>query len=146
MIPAKPDQAGVLAAIHAEAFDHPWDAAALADLLKAQGVFALIDPRQRGFILIRVAADEAEVLTLAVAPSARRQGLGRRLVEDGAEKAAALGAESLFLEVAADNGAAIALYAALSFKSAGRRARYYARSGAVPVDALVLMKRLARPA
>jgi ribosomal-protein-alanine N-acetyltransferase len=146
MIPAKPDQAGVLAAIHAEAFDHPWDAAALADLLTAQGVFALVDPQQRGFILIRVAADEAEVLTLAVAPSARRRGLGRRLVEEGAERAAALGAESLFLEVAADNGAAIALYAKLAFQSAGRRARYYARSGAAPVDALVLRKRLARPA
>ena len=61
-----------LAALHAEAFDTPWDAASLTALLASPGVFAVEQPD--GFILIRVVADEAEILTLAVRPAARRSG------------------------------------------------------------------------
>jgi ribosomal-protein-alanine N-acetyltransferase len=138
------DQAESLAALHAAAFDHPWTVAALRDLLSAPGVTAFA--HADGFILIRVVVDEAEILTLAVSPAVRRQGLGRRLVEAGAEQAAGLGAVSLFLEVAADNAGALALYRAAGFAPAGRRSGYYPRAGAQAVDALVLKRPLDPPA
>lgn len=129
-----------LANLHASAFAAPWDAAAFADLLGQAGVFA--ETGDDGFILIRVVADEAEVLTLAVRPEARRRGLAARLVEAAAARAAALGAESLFLEVAADNAAARALYARCGFTEAGRRRGYYAREGGEATDALILALKL----
>lgn len=125
-----------LADLHAAAFAAPWDAAAFETLLGQAGVFA-IDASQ-GFILIRSVADEAEILTLAVAPAARRQGLGARLVRDGAAAAAARGAARLFLEVADDNVAALALYAGAGFVEAGRRPGYYARPEGGRQDALIL--------
>ena len=80
------DRAERFAAIHAEAFagphDAPWSAAAFADLLAQAGVFAA--EAADGFILMRAVADEAEILTLAVRPAARRGGLGGRLVGSGA--------------------------------------------------------------
>lgn len=125
-----------LAALHAEAFDAPWDAASLSALLTSPGVFAVAE--EDGFILIRVVADEAEILTLAVRPAARRGGLGGRLVEAAVVRAAALGAERMFLEVAEDNVAARALYARAGFNEAGRRRGYYARADGSREDALVL--------
>ena len=126
-----------LAALHAEAFDAPWSAAAFADLLTQPGV--RLDADDDGFILIRIAADEAEILTLAVRPQARRQGLASRLVARAAATASADGAERLFLEVAEDNAPARALYARQGFEAAGRRPRYYARADVPAVDALLLV-------
>jgi len=146
MITVNAEEADALAALHAQAFDHPWDAAALAALLAAPGVIALADADRRGFVLIRAVVDEAEVLTLAVVPEARRQGLARRLMDAGSRGAADWGAASLFLEVAVDNTAALALYDNLGFQIAGRRGGYYARPGAAAVDALVLKKPLLPPA
>lgn len=125
-----------LADLHAAAFAAPWDAAAFETLLGQAGVFAIEVPQ--GFILVRSVADEAEILTLAVAPAARRQGLGARLVRDGAAAAAARGAARLFLEVADDNVAALALYAGAGFVEAGRRPGYYARPEGGGQDALIL--------
>ena len=132
-----------LAALHASAFDAPWDAAAFADLLSQAGVRALAEPD--GFILIRTVADEAEILTLVVAPDARRRGLGRSLVARGVLEARAAGAERVFLEVADDNPAALALYAAHGFRRVGARARYYARSDGSRRDALLLSLNLNEP-
>lgn len=130
------DRAARLADVHAEAFPAPWDAAALEALLDQDGVFALEDPD--GFILLRAVADEAEILTLAVRPAARRRGLGARLVSEGGTAAAARGATRLFLEVADDNAAALALYARAGFVGAGRRPGYYARPDGGRQDALIL--------
>jgi ribosomal-protein-alanine N-acetyltransferase len=96
----------------------------------------------RGFILGRALAGEAEILTLAVAPTHRRRGLGRALLEAAMGVCGTLGAETMFLEVAADNAAAIALYEAAGFAPAGRRKAYYARPGRAAVDALVLRREL----
>ena len=125
-----------LAGIHAAAFFTPWDAAALQALLEQKGVFAIEEPD--GFILLRSVADEAEILTLAVRPGARRLGLGARLVREGGTAAAARGATRLLLEVAEDNAAALALYARAGFAEAGRRPRYYVRPGGIRQDALIL--------
>lgn len=129
-----------LAALHATAFETPWDAPAFLRLLGQTGVFAL--ETGDGFILMRVVADETEILTLAVRPEARLAGLAKALVCQGAEIAATRGATRLFLEVAEDNAAARALYARAGFAEAGRRAGYYSRSDGSRADALVLSRDL----
>lgn len=129
-------QASRIAALHAEAFDTPWGEAAFQALIAQSGV-ALIEEAD-GFILIRIVVDEAEILTLAVRPVARRSGLGRRLVQRAAAAAAVQGAERLFLEVAEDNAAARALYARAGFAQMGLRRRYNARADGSAVDALLL--------
>jgi ribosomal-protein-alanine N-acetyltransferase len=136
-----------LAAIHAEAFagpqDTPWSAAAFADLLEQPGVFAI--ESAGGFILMRTVADEAEILTLAVRPAARRGGQGARLVGEGVLAAAARGAARVFLEVAEDNAAARALYRKAGFAEAGRRPGYYAGADGEQRDALLLALNLTAP-
>jgi ribosomal-protein-alanine N-acetyltransferase len=127
-----------LAALHAKAFTvpRPWSAAEFADFLARDDCFLLTEPS--GFLLGRVIADEAELLTLAVAPEARRLGFGRRLVGAFLDRSRRLGAENAFLEVAADNLAATALYQSLGFAIAGRRKAYYACPDGTRTDALVM--------
>jgi ribosomal-protein-alanine N-acetyltransferase len=129
-----------LAALHAEAFTDPWTTEALSRLMTIKGAFALAN--EDGFVLARALAGEAEVLTLAVRPAARRQGLGRALVEAVATRAIDAGARSLFLEVAADNGAALGLYRECGFVPVGRRGAYYRRASGPAMDALVLRRTL----
>ncbi|TCZ55290.1 GNAT family N-acetyltransferase [Roseicella aquatilis] len=109
-------------------------------MLGMPGAFGLWRP-EAGFVLARAAGGEAEILTLAVLPAARRQGLGAALMAAALAGAAARGAEAMFLEVAAGNAAALPLYRGLGFAEVGRRRRYYP-DGA---DALVLRRDL-RPA
>ncbi len=120
-----------LAALHATSFPDAWDAEAIADLLATPGTFAFHMPD--GFVMARVAAGEAEILTLAVVPAARGQGLGRTLLQAAINKAREMGATTMFLEVGADNPAARALYASLGFTKVGDRKGYYQGR-----DALVL--------
>jgi ribosomal-protein-alanine N-acetyltransferase len=136
-----------LAAVHAQAFDHPWPPEAFTELLASPGVFALagVDGEPVALILMRAIAGEAEVLTLAVAPSHRRKGAARALLEAGLGLAAAQGALEAFLEVADDNPAALALYRASGFADAGRRAGYYRREAGRTADALVLRRTLNSP-
>lgn len=135
MITAEPTFAAALAGIHEAAFppQAAWDAVAFASHLALPGVFGLLHP-DGGLILGRVAADEAEILTLAVVPSARRRGIGRALLMDSMDLAATRGAVSMFLEVAEINLPARALYAGAGFRQVGSRRAYYP-DGA---DALVL--------
>lgn len=132
-----------LAALHAEAFEAPWNAAAFAALLDQPGVVAVTEPD--GFILVRIVVDEAEILTVATRPSSRRQGLGGRLVAEGVRRAAATGARWVFLEVADNNVAARALYASAGFLEVGRRPGYYARPDGSRRDALLLALNLTEP-
>ena len=126
--------AAAMAAIHEDAFEPcgRWGKDALALQLGQPGAFGFIDGLG-GFVLARVAADEAEILTLAVVPAARRAGLGRGLMAAAMGRAASLGAAAMLLEVAAGNDAARGLYAGLGFKQVGVRRRYYVND-----DALVL--------
>ncbi len=139
VVPAAAATAGVLAAMHHEAFapGDRWSGDAIALLLGLPGHFALLAEhggQPRGFAMGRVAAGEAEVLTLAVRPSLRRMGTGRALMQGLMREAARRGAGVLFLEVAEGNLAAQALYLALGGQQAGRRRRYYPDGS----DALVL--------
>jgi [ribosomal protein S18]-alanine N-acetyltransferase len=118
--------AAALAAIHAAAFSPPaaWGEAAMAALLAGPGCFGLIDHRG-GCALVRVIGEEAELLTLAVACSARRQGIGSGLLHAAMARAARSGATAIFLEVSKANRAACALYTAAGFLEIGRRRGYY---------------------
>ena len=139
LILATPAHAAVLAAIHAAAFppaEH-WDESAIATQLTLPGGFGLLHPAG-GMALGRMAADEAEILALAVIPERRRSGIGRLLLAQAQAQAAAAGARVVFLEVSARNAAARALYAAGGYREVGRRTRYYPDG----TDALVLARPL----
>jgi ribosomal-protein-alanine N-acetyltransferase len=131
-----------MAEIHALAFPpgERWGPDALALQLGLPGAFGLL-AGSCGFVLARVAADEAEILTLAVIPAHRRTGLATKLLSAARELAWKRGARVMFLEVRETNEAARALYAATGFSQVGRRRGYY-RPG---VDALVLRAALSTP-
>ncbi len=133
-----------LHALHAAAFDQPWPAGEIERLMRILGGFAVLAEEEapQGFVLIRTVADEAEILTLAVAPEFRRRGIGRGLVEAAAQEASRRGARSFFLEVAEDNLTALALYESADFQAVGLRRAYYARPDAPPADAMVLRRPL----
>ena len=134
--------AEALAAIHAAAFapDEIWSATVISLHIGLPGGFGFMDPRG-GMILARTIVDEAEILTLAVLPEARHQGLGRDLLRAAMRKAAKTDARAMFLEVAEDNIAARRLYASQGFTEVGRRKRYYANGD----DALVMRAALTPP-
>jgi ribosomal-protein-alanine N-acetyltransferase len=122
-----------MARIHAAAFtqSRPWSQEEFTALLDSPLNFASGDGRC--FALVRVIADEAELLT---------QGLARALMQDWQIQAQSRGAKTCFLEVAADNTAAIGLYLSQGFAPCGRRSGYYARRNAASVDAIVMRKEL----
>jgi [ribosomal protein S18]-alanine N-acetyltransferase len=118
-----------MSALHTASFPEGWTGESLASLLASPGAFALIfvevSSLAAGFVLARVAADEAEILTLAVRPNARRKGLGRALMKAAAAQARKMGARAMFLEVGETNAPARALYQSLGFEEAGHRKDYY---------------------
>lgn len=132
-----------LATLHARCFStpRPWSAAEFDEILADPLVFLLVEG-DAGFLVGRAVAGEAELLTLAVAPEARRRGLGQRLVSRFLYQARLRGADSAFLEIAADNDAAQAVYARAGFLPAGRRRGYYRGAEGASVDALVLRRAL----
>ncbi|WP_417241899.1 GNAT family N-acetyltransferase [Celeribacter sp.] len=132
-----------LAALHAEAFEtpRPWSQTELAGLLDSFGVF-LIAADGPSMSMGRVIADDAELLTLAVAGTARGRGLGRAMLRAYEARALDMGARTSFLEVAADNHAAISLYRSEHYRESGLRRDYYTRPDGSKIDALVLSKLL----
>jgi ribosomal-protein-alanine N-acetyltransferase len=129
-----------LAQLHRAAFtrERPWQAAEFAELLKSPFTALLSAPH--GFALIRTIAGESELLTLAVDPSQQRRGIARALLRDWLDGLAASGASRAFLEVAADNDPALALYRALGFEICGIRRGYYQRAQAPAADALLMAR------
>jgi len=139
LIAATLAHAPAMALLHGLAFPprERWGANAIGLQLGLPGAFGWV-ALEGGMILARTAADEAEVLTLAVDPAAQRRGVGRALLRQGMATARERGAKAMFLEVAAGNTPAQALYAVAGFALVGRRPRYYSGGG----DALVLLRRL----
>jgi ribosomal-protein-alanine N-acetyltransferase len=142
------DRAEECAAIHRSAFAHPWSAGEFRTLLASASTLgsAALDPatsRMRGFAISRLAADEAEILTIAVDSAWRGRGVGRDLLREHLSRATLSGARAMFLEVDQDNAAAIALYNRYGFRKVGRRDGYYRRPDGKPATALVMRKDLA---
>jgi ribosomal-protein-alanine N-acetyltransferase len=143
--PASPRDAAACAAIHAASFNRGWSEQEFEQLLTDRSVITDRVTRGRkvlGFILSRRAADEAEILSVAVARGARGQGLARRLLDLHLRRLAGLGLRAVFLEVEEDNLPARKLYARAGFQEAGRRPDYYVQGRARPAAALVLRRDL----
>jgi ribosomal-protein-alanine N-acetyltransferase len=146
--PLESDDSDAVALLHREDFARPWTGDEFADLLSQETVFgygAREVGRGRaapvGFVLARLAAGEGEILTIAVARSHRRQGIGWRLMDAVLRELHAQRAESLFLEVDETNAAAIALYRRMGFREVGQRPAYYETSGGAK-GALVMRRDL----
>jgi len=135
---ASPDDAALLAHLHAECFDEAWDETAFDAFLRDPYTFALIADGGDAFILVRVAADESEILSLGTRPDVRRRGHARALVRTAAIEAHRRAAERMFLEVAADNEAALTLYQVAGFRAVGHRPGYYVNADGAIVDAVIL--------
>ena len=131
-----------MAETHAAAFapSRPWRREEFSDLLATPGCFAVGDAAC--FALVRVIAGEAELLTIATDPAYRRQGLARDRMAAWMDAAVTRGATRAFLEVAADNPAARALYRATGFTDTGKRPGYYSRPGLPAIDAVVMSRDL----
>lgn len=120
------NDAVLLAALHAACFPpfENWSEQSFAKLLEQPEVFGW-RIGDEAFLLARVVAGEAELLTLAVSPALRRHGFARQLAHEFLQEAKRRHAEDIFLEVAEDNTAAQGLYASLGFQHVGRRPDYY---------------------
>jgi len=139
------------ARIHAQSFPHPWSAEEFEALLAGRDVIAhwaslgsfwRAGRTPVGFILSRRAADQAEILTIAVTPKARKRGIGAALLATHLPTLAAVGVKSLFLEVEAGNTAAIRLYQNFGFRQVGERKAYYRTADGSRATALVLRRDL----
>jgi [ribosomal protein S18]-alanine N-acetyltransferase len=141
---AAPRDAAAIAILHSASFRRGWSEDELESLLLDRSVLghrAMAGRNLVGFILSRIAADEAEILSIAVSRSRRSQGLARRLLDLHLRRLAGLGAASVFLEVDPDNVPARRLYKRAGFREVGSRPGYYPQ-GASASAALVLRRDL----
>jgi ribosomal-protein-alanine N-acetyltransferase len=96
-----------------------------------------------GFIMSRIAADEAEILSVAVSPSCQGRGIARNMLALHLRVLAGAGARRVFLEVEDNNRPARRLYDRSGFVQVGSRAAYYRNDGGHPGNALVMQRELA---
>jgi ribosomal-protein-alanine N-acetyltransferase len=135
-----------IAAIERGAYEFPWSSGIFRDCLLA-GYTSLVAEHHGdvvAYAIMSVAAGEAHLLNLCVAPAARRAGLGAQLLETVLERASNAGAERMHLEVRPSNEAAIALYVKSGFERIGVRKRYY-RASSGSEDAVLLARAIDPP-
>lgn len=125
---ARPRDAAAIAHLHAASFGRGWEEDEVLRLLLDGAVVthrAMVRRNLVGFIMSRVASDEAEILSVAIAPARRGCGFSRLLLDFHLRSLAALGARTVFLEVDEHNAPACRLYDGAAFHEAGRRQGYY---------------------
>jgi ribosomal-protein-alanine N-acetyltransferase len=138
---ARPNDAAAISALHTTSFQRGWGEDEVYRLLIEKTVVthrATSGGTVTGFILSRMAAGEAEILSIAIARRQRGRGFARPLLDLHLRRLAGLGTRAVFLEVDESNAAARALYRRAGFSDVGRRQSYY-QSGA---SALVLRRDL----
>ncbi len=136
---------GLLAKLHAASFDSGWSEKDIAELLGSPGCVALLatsDDGPIGFLMYRTVADEAEIITVCVAPAYQRRGAGLQIVSTTQELLRSFKISSLFLEVAAGNTEAISVYNRAGFLEVGKRKGYYAHKNGEIEDALIMRVQL----
>jgi ribosomal-protein-alanine N-acetyltransferase len=142
---ATPRDAAAIAKLHAASFNRGWSEDEIDRLLIERNVLthrATVGGRLVGFIMSRIAAGEAEILSVAVAASYRGKGLARRMLNLHMGRLLGLGVQVIFLEVDEGNAAARRLYRRAGFAEAGRREGYYATADGTRATALVLRRDL----
>jgi ribosomal-protein-alanine N-acetyltransferase len=137
--------AGPISLLHRACFpEDPWDAGAIEQIMRIPGFFGRVGwaiSAPVGFALALALGDEAEIVSLGVLPDYRRHGIGSAILNAVCGEARLRGAERVVLEMASDNKAASALYAAGGFAVVGHRRNYYRRAERL-VDALILRVQL----
>ncbi len=142
---ARPRDAAAIAALHGKSFHRGWSESEIESLLVDRSVVAhraMARTSLVGFILSRIAADEAEILSVAVAPARRGKGLSRQMLDLHLRRLAGIGVRAVFLEVDEDNVPARRLYARAGFRDVGRREAYYQDRTGRSAAALVLRRDL----
>ncbi|WP_262692199.1 ribosomal protein S18-alanine N-acetyltransferase [Kordiimonas aestuarii] len=142
----------LLATIHAQAFaqqgDRAWRADEFLSLVEMPGagvLLAVVQEEMAGFLLYRSAADEAELITIAVLPNQQGKRIALKLITDMRDRLGAMNVARVFLEVREDNERAIKLYKGIGFEITGKRPRYYQTQSGKLVDALCLCLILNNP-
>jgi len=120
----------ILSQIHHESFKHGWSDGELGKLI-SNDIYTCLIAQERtsqpiGFILYRNIVDEAEIITIAIAKSARRKGIGEKLLETSIRNLQFARVTKYFLEVDETNQSAINLYKKFNFRPVGKRQGYYA--------------------
>jgi [ribosomal protein S18]-alanine N-acetyltransferase len=142
--PAEMADAAAISAIHAASFDRPWGLMEFERLLAEETTLAHVAAATTeggavaGFVLSRVAVDEAEVLSIAVLPDRRGEGIAGRLLDAHREMLRFARARMLFLEVEDGNAPALALYRRQGFGEVSRREAYYRKADGSAATALVM--------
>ena len=147
---ATPRDASSIAALHAASFRRGWSEQEVEGLLLQRNVVAhrahvkgrFAGGRLSGFIISRLASDEAEILSVASAAASRGRGIGRALLMLHMRRLAGLGARAVFLEVGENNAPALRLYARAGFEEVSRRENYYQQDAGTSSAALILRRDL----
>jgi ribosomal-protein-alanine N-acetyltransferase len=140
---ARPRDAADIARLHGASFHRGWSDGEIEQMLRDRAVVAqrvTAGGRLVGFILSRIAVDEAEILSVAVAASWRGRGLAGRLLDLHLRRLAGVSVRAVFLEVGEDNAPARQLYRRAGFREVGRRPGYY-RTGPGQSGAALILRR-----
>ncbi|MGL4634354.1 MAG: GNAT family N-acetyltransferase [Beijerinckiaceae bacterium] len=146
--PAMMADARAISEVHAGSFDRPWGLMEFERLISEENILAHVaiaetaGSQAQGFVLSRIAADEAEILSIAVAPARRGEGLSGKLLSAHRDMLALARVKTLFLEVEEGNKPALALYARQGFAEVARRDAYYRKADGSAATALVMRRAL----
>jgi ribosomal-protein-alanine N-acetyltransferase len=144
---ARVQHAAEIGTLHGQLFEKAWARDDIARLLEHAACVALVavphtESGAIGFLLAQSTPGEAEILSLGVARSWQRRGVGRRLVQGLIQHAACLSAKRIFLDVGERNTPAVRLYQSLGFTQIARRKGYYVHAGGHHEDALLMVRNL----
>lgn len=143
--PATVRDAARLSELHRASFHRGWGKGEFEDMLASPNVLAhrLLAARQTaGFIISRMAADEAEILSVAIAANQRGRGLSRNLLNHHLGYLLGHGIQRVFLEVEENNAPAVNLYQRAGFRTVGKREQYYRGADGKKLNALVMQRDL----
>jgi ribosomal-protein-alanine N-acetyltransferase len=143
--PAGLRDAPALAQIHGASFHRGWGESEFDSMLTERNTLVhrlRMGRKVVGFAVSRMAADEAEILSIAVAESHRGRGLSHTLLLTHLGHLAGRGVRTVFLEVEENNQPARRLYERAGFAVVGRRERYYRQGGGEPLNALLMRRDL----
>ena len=144
--PAQPKDADMVAKLHAHGFYRGWPREDFAAYISGEGtpLYVACDAKRKiaGFAMLRHLGEEAELITIAVDPKWRKRGVGVALLRALIDDLLMSPAKKLFLEVAADNVAALKLYGKFGFQKVSERKGYYPRPDGTPATAIVMARDL----